>query len=430
MPGHRGPVSALALQHDEMGFFSAGWDGDALVRVFRLLSFHPPLFPVPCLDLIESTYYKQQWDLNTGGIVRRFTAHGAQLAALAVRPLASDYPSAPPPSSAHADQMTYHVNLTTRPQDASTGGEHPQPLTKDATDDTLVTASTSTLHGTFSSPPDAPHHSGPPPSADPAAVPQTQPLTDADADEKSDASFDPLFDDEPDADGELDTSPPSPTAPSAPPLSAPPQGPALQPPTPGPGPSPFGSASTPAAAASGAKPAMAAVPKNAPPLLDRTSFAAYSPDVLMTAAMDGQVVLWDCRVATPSPGRGVGRLWMSEKTPPWCLSVRVPLSAPSVCVTCRGVLTDDSVYHFSPIFMLISVMCLGWGGCAQACWSMNGAQIYAGRRNGTIDVWDVRQLGRSGPSEVPRLLKTLRNPVSSGVVSCVAAFPDGRHIAW
>ena len=70
------------------------------------------------------------------------------------------------------------------------------------------------------------------------------------------------------------------------------------------------------------------------------------------------------------------------------------------------------------------------GGCAQACWSMNGAQIYAGRRNGTIDVWDVRQLGRSGPSEVPRLLKTLRNPVSSGVVSCVAAFPDGRHIAW
>lgn len=355
MPGHRGPVSALALQHDEMGFFSAGWDGDAL-----------------------------QWDLNTGGIVRRFTAHGAQLAALAVRPLASDYPSAPPPSSAHADQMTYHVNLTTRPQDASTGGEHPQPLTKDATDDTLVTASTSTLHGTFSSPPDAPHHSGPPPSADPAAVPQTQPLTDADADEKSDASFDPLFDDEPDADGELDTSPPSPTAPSAPPLSAPPQGPALQPPTPGPGPSPFGSASTPAAAASGAKPAMAAVPKNAPPLLDRTSFAAYSPDVLMTAAMDGQVVLWDCRVATPSPGRGVGRLWMSEKTPPWCLS---------------------------------------------ACWSMNGAQIYAGRRNGTIDVWDVRQLGRSGPSEVPRLLKTLRNPVSSGVVSCVAAFPDGRHIA-
>jgi hypothetical protein len=42
----------------------------------------------------------------------------------------------------------------------------------------------------------------------------------------------------------------------------------------------------------------------------------------------------------------------------------------------------------------------------------------------------VRQLGRSGPANTPRLLKTLRNPLSSGVVSCVVAFPDCRHIAW
>ena len=31
MHGHRGPVSALSMQHDEKGFFSAGWDGEALV---------------------------------------------------------------------------------------------------------------------------------------------------------------------------------------------------------------------------------------------------------------------------------------------------------------------------------------------------------------------------------------------------------------
>jgi hypothetical protein len=67
---------------------------------------------------------------------------------------------------------------------------------------------------------------------------------------------------------------------------------------------------------------------------------------------------------------------------------------------------------------------------SQACWSADGSQIYAGRRNGTVDVWDVRLLGRSGPLETPRLLKTLRNPTSSGVVSCVVAFPDCRHIAW
>lgn len=61
---------------------------------------------------------------------------------------------------------------------------------------------------------------------------------------------------------------------------------------------------------------------------------------------------------------------------------------------------------------------------------MNGAQVYAGRRNGAIDVWDVRQFGQTGPTQTPRLLKTLRNPASSGIVSCVVSFPDGRHIAW
>lgn len=31
MQEHRGPVSAISLQHDERGFFSAGWDGQAIV---------------------------------------------------------------------------------------------------------------------------------------------------------------------------------------------------------------------------------------------------------------------------------------------------------------------------------------------------------------------------------------------------------------
>jgi transcriptional activator SPT8 len=30
--GQRGPVSALALDYDEKSFFSAGWDGEAIVR--------------------------------------------------------------------------------------------------------------------------------------------------------------------------------------------------------------------------------------------------------------------------------------------------------------------------------------------------------------------------------------------------------------
>ena len=67
-------------------------------------------------------------------------------------------------------------------------------------------------------------------------------------------------------------------------------------------------------------------PKNAPPLLDRNGYSNFSSDLLMTAYVDGQVILWDRRVS--SPGRGVGRLWMSEKTPPWCLSVSIHAKHP------------------------------------------------------------------------------------------------------
>ncbi len=63
----------------------------------------------------------------------------------------------------------------------------------------------------------------------------------------------------------------------------------------------------------------AIAPKGAPPVLDHQTYAAFSPDMLMTAHVDGQVILWDQRVH--SPDKGVGRLWLSEKTPPWCMSV-------------------------------------------------------------------------------------------------------------
>lgn len=37
---------------------------------------------------------------------------------------------------------------------------------------------------------------------------------------------------------------------------------------------------------------------------------------------------------------------------------------------------------------------------------------------------------RNAHEGTPRLLRTLRNPASSGAVSCVVAFPDGKHLAW
>lgn len=113
-----------------------------------------------------------------------------------------------------------------------------------------------------------------------------------------------MFGDEPDAEGEPDDTPGA-----APSLSIPSAGPA-------PAPLPA------SLAVPSPKPPMPApAPKNAPPILDAPSYAKFSHDIIMTAAMDGQVVLWDCRAASGA-GYGVGRLWMGEKTPPWCLSVR------------------------------------------------------------------------------------------------------------
>jgi transcriptional activator SPT8 len=124
--------------------------------------------------------------------------------------------------------------------------------------------------------------------------------TQQDFDAKSDASFDPLFDDEEEGHGEshdtseLITNPQhsraSPSAPSDARLQQ-------------------------------LSARSLAPPKNAPPLLDASTYSTFSPDVLMTASIDGQVILWDKRSQGSKEKGGVGRLWMSEKTPPWCLSV-------------------------------------------------------------------------------------------------------------
>jgi len=54
----------------------------------------------------------------------------------------------------------------------------------------------------------------------------------------------------------------------------------------------------------------------------------------------------------------------------------------------------------------------------------------AGRRNGTIDIWDVRRTSSSSSSSSsPGLLRTLRTPTESGPISCIVALPDGRHVA-
>ncbi len=157
----------------------------------------------------------------------------------------------------------------------------------------------------------------------PATAPQPVPpgasaaASAPDSPSQSDGSFDDLFDEpENNTQGSSTQNKSQTTANGAAGLAVPPPAQPQQPPRPN-----FGSI---------------APSKNAPPLLDPDTYMKFSPDILLTASIDGQVILWDKRVNTP--GTGVGRLWMNEKTPPWCLSVRM------LCLS-RNVLVFDILFR-------------------------------------------------------------------------------------
>lgn len=259
MDGHRDAVSSMAMEHDQKGFFSAGWDGEAFVSLQYVL-------------LYSGSPHFQQWDLNTGKIARNFRSHGSQLTSIAVRPLANFHPWEGPsidPAFVNANPPVGEIFP-------------PGPMNMRQSHEPMD------FQPTQPEPP--PQAQGPPPV----------PLPAQDEDSKSDASFDPLFDDDPEAnvDGDQQMNGINSTSGTADGGIAYPMQTQMS------------TASAPVAAAA---------PKNAPPVLDPLSYATYSPDILMIASIDGQIVLWDKRVFTP--GRGVGRLWMDAKTPPWCVSV-------------------------------------------------------------------------------------------------------------
>lgn len=100
-----------------------------------------------------------------------------------------------------------------------------------------------------------------------------------------------------------------------------------------------------------------------------------SPHNFLSAAMDGTIRLWDRRVQNP-----VARIGNRPGVPPWCMS---------------------------------------------ACWSPDGNMIYAGRRNGTVEEFDVRKAKRGWEPE-----RVLKFPTGSGSVSAVKPMPNGRHLVW
>ncbi|WVQ68267.1 uncharacterized protein L199_006474 [Kwoniella botswanensis] len=366
LKGHTNVVSCLSLLPNEKGLLSGSWDGTV-----------------------------REWDLNAGQVVRSYPTHGAQLSSLSLRPYTA--PASPTPSprrQADEDEVDGDEDITTKENISISMG--PEFFDKKEKEDEQAAEDALPVDGA-----DKPETNG-----DSTKEENGTANGDVEMSEAKSPSMDSLFggDGDDDLDGEGETVPPS-IVPSkaptplrdvtpTPPVLNKPKGPGLALPGQPKLPQPVVSEQpTPATSSTGAAPlfvpqSAGAGPSNARqaaahiPLLSHTSYKAFSEDVLLTSSMDGQVVLIDRRVPpNEGTGVGVGRLMPGERAPPWCMS---------------------------------------------ACWSANGNQVLAGRRNGTIDLWDVR---RSSSAKSPNLLTTLRTPAESGPISCLVAFPDGNHIA-
>ncbi|PWN18968.1 WD40 repeat-like protein [Microstroma glucosiphilum] len=133
----------------------------------------------------------------------------------------------------------------------------------------------------------------------------------------------------------------------------------------------------------------------------------FSNDLLLTTTLGGQAILWDRRVpASEAGGSGAGSsggiraLPLPANTPPWC---------------------------------------------ASAAWAPDGERIYLGRRNESVEEWDMRMLSsRSGSGSDSSadalgstwrgkrgnmgLVRTFKFPSGSGPVTSLEVMPNGRHL--
>lgn len=96
-----------------------------------------------------------------------------------------------------------------------------------------------------------------------------------------------------------------------------------------------------------------------------------SQSVFLSAAIDGTVDVWDRRQE-----RRAGHVYVPTGVPPWCTS---------------------------------------------ACWSTDGNCIFVGRRNSTVDEFDIRH-------SLTKQTRSFKFPSVSGAVSNVRAMPSGRHL--
>ena len=105
---------------------------------------------------------------------------------------------------------------------------------------------------------------------------------------------------------------------------------------------------------------------------DLQETSSSSNSTFLAASFDGSLCIWDKRQHTP-----IAKV-TPHNVPPWCMN---------------------------------------------ACWSPDGNSIYAGRRNGTVDEYNLHK-GLRGAE------RSFKLPNNSGPVSAVRAMPNGRHLIW
>ncbi|WFD27950.1 Transcription factor spt8 [Malassezia nana] len=332
---HTGPVSALALDPSEQHLVSGGWDRGVFVRTWNA-------------DW-------QQWDLNTGQVVRSYDGHSGQISSIVFRPLHA--PSVAPPSAA-----TELESVATDAMDEEPGAQSPllHDLEQDLAQDLGDIASDAKEE------PD--EHSATDSDADAEGEDETDGEGDVDEDGDSlfgdqDDSFRDPDNGEVDVDMHAEGMDDQETKPAASSTEehankdavnntnthkADAIGPTIA--LPG----------RKADASSEKEPSTA---PSEPPKEDKklpkplfgsmmsawqydADVSRFSNDLFLTSTLSGQVMLWDRRVNSSSK-QGVRALALPAGTPPWCTSV---------------------------------------------CWNHTGDKIYVGRRNETVEEWDVRML--------------------------------------
>lgn len=304
----------MTLLPSEKGFLSGSWDGTV-----------------------------REWDLNTGQTVRQYPTHGAQISSLSLRPYAPITPT-PSPDTLRGDEdegeearlngigAAVSINIAPSSEsDLRTGTDAPgEGILATSNPGEGDTDGATTANQTGESDESKPSGGDVEMAGSDAASP-----------------FDPLFDE--DAEGETvppsgagtsaqtpvtninDMAPPAMTPPKPKPVSSGlalpgmPKSVKTEPPTALPSAAPSTSQSgnstplfnLPQPVASSSKTAASGIP-----LLSKTTYKAFSDDVMLTSSMDGQVVLIDRRVPDYESGKsGVGRLLPGDKAPPWCMSV-------------------------------------------------------------------------------------------------------------